>query len=80
MMDDEYHGEANEYTPEELEAMWPRLCGCGHRVGIHEYPGRCMGAVSWPDDNVTRCECLHGYTYRQIVTDRERFASESHDA
>lgn len=48
----------------------PPVCSCGHALGIHEYPGRCNGAVSWPDDNVTRCECQHDYTYEQIAADR----------
>lgn len=48
----------------------PPVCSCGHRLGIHEFPGRCKGAVQWPDDNVTRCECEHDYTYEQIAADR----------
>lgn len=48
-----------------------RVCGCGHRLGIHEYPSRCNGAVSYPDDNTCRCECWHNFSWVEIKFDRE---------
>jgi hypothetical protein len=57
--------------------MIARVCSCGHRLGIHEYPARCNGAVSWPDDNVTRCECWHSFTWEEIKPDRDLLESEA---
>lgn len=53
----------------------PRVCGCGHRLAIHEYPGMCRGAVLYPDDQV-RCECHRDHPYEVIAADRERLAAE----
>lgn len=48
----------------------PAVCDCGHRLGIHEFPLACNGAISFPDDQV-RCDCARDLPFLAIMADRK---------
>ncbi|MBF4549430.1 DUF3846 domain-containing protein [Pseudoclavibacter sp. VKM Ac-2888] len=45
------------------------VCACGHRLGIHEFPLACNGAIGYPDDQA-RCDCAREHSFLAIMTDR----------
>lgn len=48
----------------------PRVCACGHRLGIHEFPLSCKGAIGYPDDQA-RCDCSREVAFLAIMSDRK---------
>lgn len=54
----------------------PAVCDCGHRLGIHQFPLACNGAIGFPDDEV-RCECARDVAFLAIMTDRRLLEHEN---
>ncbi|MBF4459515.1 DUF3846 domain-containing protein [Pseudoclavibacter sp. VKM Ac-2867] len=46
------------------------VCACGHRIGVHQFPLACNGAIGYLDDQA-RCDCTRDHSFLAIMTDRK---------
>jgi hypothetical protein len=53
----------------------PTVCGCGHRLAIHEYPMMCRGAFAGQDDQAP-CDCHRNIEFDKISADRTLLKAE----